>query len=374
MNANIPLFTITNEKVQRNVLLFFPKDIFTKIIMRKYGHRDIVLIIIEYMKYYNLKYYSNIPKKLYEENPKDLIKIKREFFLPIYSVYASGMTFSVSSYDSLENNMNNTFYVNDFFFIANSLNRNLAIYGGIYYYVDPDEYYSFLQTFKLPNQNIKTNYIHDFMPNLSRILQKYSIDFTDFEYYIFYRNTAVFDRRPDKIRKSKLVGIDNRYINFFKQNYYYNFEMSVSSNEDDDRVGISRSFQFTKSTLKFVITKFRFFFIPKNANFTIFILNNIDQFDIEEIREKDYLTCEKKHDSSYSSDGITIQEFFNENKSDVDPVLTFTSLNDLDYFEYSLNHPRLGRFILISYKIKQEENILPKIFSFGDLIKSSLNF
>ena len=113
MNANIPLFTITNEKVQRNVLLFFPKDIFTKIIMRKYGHRDIVLIIIEYMKYYNLKYYSNIPKKVYEENPKDLIKIKREFFLPIYSVYASGMTFSVSSYDSLENNMNNTFYVNN---------------------------------------------------------------------------------------------------------------------------------------------------------------------------------------------------------------------------------------------------------------------
>lgn len=376
MNKRIPLSLMINEKVQRQILFFFPNFIFDMIIVKKYSNKEMIKLLNEHSKNYSLQYYPNTPEKVYKENPKEILLLKEEIFLPIYSLFGSGTDMGVDSFYQLNNNMNNPFYVNDFSFTVTPLNMNMVVFGGIYYYVEPEEYYSYLKTFRLPNDTIKQNYIRDYMPNLSSILRKNSIDFTDFEYYIFHRNTAVFDNKNIKRRKLNLSGIDNKYINFFKHNYYYNFIKGMHPNENYYMFGLSESFKYTKSTLKFVIKKIRFFFIQKHITFTIFVLNNMDQYDIENIKESDYLETEKKIISSYSLNGITIQEFYNNNNNntDIEPILTFTSSQDMDYFEYPLNHFRFGKFILISYRKEKDNDALPKIFSYGSIVDCPLNF
>ena len=174
-----------------------------------------------YKNYFNITEDFNILSYLYSEkvikeiNQKDsnqLIYLDKEIFLPIYSLSASGIPY-LTDFPTVKINsdfhFNNTFSVNDYLFTSKVLNRNLNNIGGIYYKVEPGNYYYFVDTFKIPFETIKTDYIHNHMPKLFEIMKKNNIDFTDVEYYIFYKDTAFFAQPPIKRQKLKLTNVPN---------------------------------------------------------------------------------------------------------------------------------------------------------------------
>ena len=265
-----------------------------------------------------------------KKNPEQIILLSKEIFLPIYAIFASGMHVAFYyPYLEVDRNYNNSFSVNDYLFnIYSVLYRSLAIIGGMYYSIEAEKYYSFLEEFKLPDEAIKIDYIQTYIPKLSKILEENNITFTDFEYYTFYQNTAYFYRKiKEKKKKVNLSGIDKKYIDFYQKNPYYDLDIKYTEDPYGEIAGISNSFLKENSTLSFVIKKFRFFFIKKNITFTIYCIKK--KGNIEKL-EKECHKISKVPDLTQEQDKLTSTEFYSKDWNSIEPVLTLTSLDEKD--------------------------------------------
>ena len=381
MNNNSLLFVMLNENILKEILYFFPFQIIRKIISlcpKKYQHNF-------YKNFFNIKEdfdicsFINSERILKTINKKDseqFIYLDKEIFLPIYTVFASGIPFIEKFCPLKENsaiNINNTFSANDYYFNIKVLNRNMFVLGGIYYDVEPGNYYYFLENFKIPFEKIKTDYINHSMPKLSSIMKKNNLYFTDFEYYIFNRDTGFFDKTNIRKKKLKLTNIEEQYVSFFKRNKSFFYAYYSTWNDYNEHVGMSYRFEESESKVKFVVKRFRFFFLKKNFVFHIYSINTNQVIEVTETPnlEKECLKQPKKLNHTYSKDGVTIQEYYNCEDNEAEPIITVSPTENLDYFEYPLQHYRLGKYILISYQKKQKSDILPKVYSYGALVNIS---
>ena len=225
MDNYLPYSIMIKRKIINEILNFFPFDIFSKIFGEKCSKQRYKLKIYNYLKHSSFQYNRDIVNLVMKKIPEQLILLEKEIFLPIYTIFASGVFCEFyRPYLEVMRNYNNSFYVNDYLFNIHSVTyRYLAIIGGMYYSIKAEKYYKFLEEFQLPDEQIKNDYIQTYMPKLSKILEKNKICFSDFEYYTFYQNTACFyEKEKDRKKKVNLNGIDKKYVNFYIHNLLFN--------------------------------------------------------------------------------------------------------------------------------------------------------
>ena len=366
MEKNISLYKKVKENLLYQILLLFPFCLYRKVIARKCVNNELNVKIKEYLSHYSYKYSDKALNMVYKFNAKQLSLLETEIFLPIYSVFANALPLDYDLLDKTTRHHNNIFCVNDNLFLVEAMNRILFSIGGLYYDVDAGDYYSYLKNFKLPCECIKNNYINTYMKKLYKILEEHKIYFTDFEYYIFHRNSAFLDIMEDKRKKLRFHGIKNKYINFFKKNPYYHGGFACSQIHPEI-IGINERFLFKNITVTYILKKFRFFFLQKDISFTIFSFLEWDDEYLKCIDE--FLEIKKIPSQTFNQDGITITEYESINdESSIEPIITLSSSQQMDYLEYSLKHFRVGNYILIVYKKEKSDDKLPKIFSYGVLI------
>lgn len=361
------LYQKINKQLLKEILFFFPLKEFL-LITSKCPDVQYISLTKEYLGLESFDNMNFVLLKMIRKYPEQIIYLNENIFLPIYSVCANEIiTPHMKDY-------NNSFYVNEWLFNPETLNMQLYLIGGIYYNVKVDDYYSFVKNFKLPFQSIKEDYITKHMPKLSKILKENNIDFSDFDYYRFHRDLAAFEKRDIRKQKLKFINIKNEVVQFFKKNLYYTscFVAGDGDNLSTQELIIEsmRFYIMEKQTLKFVIKNFKFCMLSKHFTFDIFCVNK-DNYKIEDayyIKEK-CLEKEKKVSHTYNKDGIEIIEYYNnDEENEINPIITVTSSNELDYFNYDLNHYRFGSYIIFLYRKKTEEDRLPKILTYGALI------
>ena len=354
------------------IFSYLPFKMFRSIIRRKYSKNDYLTQIKNYFFNSSYKYSEHILNEVMNKNPNQILLLNRDVFLPIYAAYASGVPLiSFPPFITLENNPNNPFCANDYSFNANATNRDLILVGGLYYSIDAGDYYKYLTNFRLPDEKIKADYIQTFMPKFSEILENNNIHFSDFEYYTFYKNTADFAKEKEKKKKIlKFFGIKTEYVNFFKKNHFYrtDFVSTVNEKHEEELIGYTERFFSFNGSLAFIMKKIRILLVKKNTNFTVYSVNKLlDVYSIEEECNK----SKKVPDVTWCHNGITVTEYFNSGLNEIEPVISFTTSQDHECFEYDLAHFRLGIFVSILYE-KQENFNMPKIFFIGSLVNHQL--
>lgn len=351
------------------IILFFPFNAFQSIIS-KYPPEEFQSILKQYYPF-NIKNKS-VVFKLIKELPNQMSYLSENMFLPIYNAGVNGV-FEPTGNERLKN-MNNPFYVNDSFFVPTVLNKELFIIGGMYYNVDVKDYYSFLKNFKLPFESIKEDYINTNMQKLSKILKKNNFDFTDFDYYRFYRDSTLFDERTVRKKKLKFINIKNEIVKFFKNNHYYFYGCEVEAEKSVYNIICKNElFEDFKPKLKFILKSVKFCMLCNQFTFHIYNINK-DYFAYNEIDDlnKQCLQQEKKVIHTYTSDdGVSITEYYdNDEENIIRPLLSISTTNNVEYIDYELHRYRFGKFLFISYNKKKSTDRLPKIYFYGAMINS----
>ena len=363
-NNNYLLYHKLKNQFLREILLYFPSQLF-QIVISKCSKNQYVSLVKEYYKFDSFASIQNVFFKIEKEYPEQIKYLSENILLPMYCVYCNGI--------STCKDINNVYYINDSYYTPFTSKKIFFSIAGMYYNVKVDDYYSFVKNFKLPFQSIKEDYITKHMPKLSKILKENNIDFSDFDYYRFHRDLAAFEKRDIRKQKLKFINIKNEVVQFFKKNRFYSVGIYVYGSVGiKEPGGQTENFFFTeKSSLKYVLKNFKFFMIKQNFTFHIFSASK-DKFvcdDVYYIKEECYKKeKEKKVSYTYNKDGIEIIEYYNDVNSDVNPILTFTSSKELNYFDYTLKHCRLGNYLFIFYQVKINGDRLPKIFSYGSLM------
>lgn len=312
----LPFSEMINKRIKQIIMTFFPYHIFEKIIDGKYKNKKYELQLCNYLKYSSFQYSKTIINCIMKKVPENIYLVNNEIFLPIYSVFASGIhTLTLLDYLTIEKNVNNSFSVDDYLLNVKVVNRTLSLLGGIYYSIDAKKYYKFLKEFKLPDENIKHNYIQKHMPKLSKLLEKYNITFNDFEYYTFHTYARYFSIDGFQRKKAlSFADITNKYAQFFKKNPYYILPYCcIQKSKDEDEICFChKKLSYENNTKFFILKKFRFFFIRKDFTFTIYSIRFIE--DYGEIEDKCF-TKPKIPERTYMINGLNVTEYYNNDGS-----------------------------------------------------------
>ena len=254
-NNNFP-YKKMRKDLFKQILVFFPFNIFQSIIS-KFPKERLISIMLDYYKFDSFEHMEEIALKVLNEHPDQIPYIKENIFLPFYSVSANGVY--ECGGDAERKTINNPLYANDQIFTPTSTFERLFLIAGIYYNVKAENYYSFLKNFKLPFESIKENYINSNMQKISKILKKNNFDFTDFDYYRFYRDLTIFDDRMVRRKKLKFINIKNEIVKFFKNNHYYFYGCEVEAEKSVYNIICKNElFEDFKPKLKFILKSMKF--------------------------------------------------------------------------------------------------------------------
>lgn len=368
-NNNFP-YKKMRKDLFKQILVFFPFNIFQSLIS-KFPKERLISIMLDYYKFDSFEHMEEIALKVLNEHPDQIPYIKENIFLPFYSVSANGVY--ECGGDVERKTINNPLYANDQIFTPTSTFERLFLIAGIYYNVKAENYYSFLKNFKLPFESIKEDYINTNMQKLSKILKKNNFDFTDFDYYRFYRDSTLFDERTVRKKKLKFINIKNEIVKFFKNNptYYTGCDIPFTK-PTVDFFGKNRLFNHTKSKIKFILKSFKFCEICSNFKFDIYSLDkDFTCFQIEDIKEECFNKIKKVSNICSNDDKVEIIEYYDDKNSEINPVISIkTGAKKVEYLHYDLNKFRFGKYLVFTYPTEEMQNHLPTMFIYGALINT----